>query len=131
MHEAGALRTDRLKAIREQYGWSQRELSRLCGFGVTTVGKCEKGLVDPTATHLRVITDKLDVSIDYLLGASDDPRRGFAVENLSDEESQMLKAFRRAGPACSTLAQNEWRSRAPYAQINPRINLQGSTWKRL
>jgi transcriptional regulator with XRE-family HTH domain len=97
MRDLDALRTDRLKALREKRGWSQRELARLCGLGEAQIGKYESGQTDPTVTSLKTIADKLDVSADYLLGISDDPRRHIDASALSDEEYQMLRIFRRDG----------------------------------
>jgi transcriptional regulator with XRE-family HTH domain len=93
--ETIALRTDRLKSLREQRGWSQRELSRLCGLGITTISGYERGEFDVSATHLGIIAKKLGVSTDYLLGLTDDPRGLFDSSELSDDERTIVQAFRR------------------------------------
>src|SRR5579859_6367039 len=92
-----ALRTDRLKTLREQHGWSQRELSRLCGLGEGQVGKYESGQTDPSSTHLKIIAEKLGVSTDYLLGMSDDPRGQIGGGELTDDERSIVDSFRRDG----------------------------------
>jgi transcriptional regulator with XRE-family HTH domain len=92
-----ALRTDRLRALREQHEWSQRELARLCGLGVTMINKYENGESDPSATNLQLIADQLDVSADYLLGRTDDPRGHVGDGQMNDEERAVLEAFRREG----------------------------------
>jgi repressor LexA len=97
MPDNSALRKDRLKALREQHGWSRRELSRLCGLGEASIGKYETGEIDPTATSLKILADHLDVSTDYLLGISDDPTRKAKATDLSDEEYEILDTFRRMG----------------------------------
>ena len=91
----GALRIDRLQTLRETHGWLQRELSRLCGLGEAQVGKYESGLTDPTATSLKIIASVLDVSTDYLLGITDDPRRQIDPDRLSADEHQVLDTLRR------------------------------------
>jgi transcriptional regulator with XRE-family HTH domain len=92
-----ALRTDRLKALRETRGWSQRELSRRCGLAENTISKYENGQVDPTASSLKLIADVFEVSIDYLVGITNDPRRNDST-NLNDvEEQQLLEIYRREG----------------------------------
>jgi transcriptional regulator with XRE-family HTH domain len=93
--ETIALRTDRLKALREQRGWSQRELARYCGLGETVVNKYERSVVDPSSTTLKVMAEKLDVSADYLLGLVDDPHGCFDSGDLSEDERTMLYAYRR------------------------------------
>jgi transcriptional regulator with XRE-family HTH domain len=90
-----ALRTERLKALREQRGWSQRELARYCGVGETVINKYERAVSDPSATALRLIAEKLDVSADYLLGLTDDPHGCIDSGDLSDDERAVLYALRR------------------------------------
>jgi len=90
-----ALQMDRLKALRERHGWSQRELSRRCGFGEAQIGKYESGQTDITATLLKVIAETLDVSTDYLLGISDNPQQQIDPANLSADEYQVVDTLRR------------------------------------
>jgi transcriptional regulator with XRE-family HTH domain len=86
------LRTDRLRATREQRGWSQRELARLCGLGEAQVNKYEKGHTDPSATYLKIMAETLGVSSDYLLGLSDMPN-GQLGDALKSDERQLLDAY--------------------------------------
>lgn len=97
MPETIALRVDRLKALREQHGWSQRELSGLCGLGTSAIGTYERGEVEPTAKHLKIVAEKLVVSTDYLLGLSDDPRGQLGDKELNDDERAVVQALRRGG----------------------------------
>jgi transcriptional regulator with XRE-family HTH domain len=90
-----AIRADRLKALREQHGWSQRELSRICGLGETAINTYERGEVEPSAKHLKKMAETLHVSTDYLLGLTDDPRGLFDNSELSDDERTIVQAFRR------------------------------------
>jgi transcriptional regulator with XRE-family HTH domain len=90
-----SLRTDRLKALRKQRGWSQRELARFCGLGETIVNKYERAVVDPSASTLKIMAEKLDVSADYLLGLTDDPQGCSDIGELTDDERIMVHAFRR------------------------------------
>ncbi len=86
-----------MRALREQQGWSQRELGRRCGISDTQVNKYENGLVDPSATYLKLIAEQLGVSTDYLLGVSDDPNGNYGDGQLSDDERMMLQLYRREG----------------------------------
>jgi transcriptional regulator with XRE-family HTH domain len=95
--ETIAIRTERLKALREQHGWSQRELSRLCGLGETAIGSYERGDVDPTAKQLKKIAGTLDVSVDYLLGRADEPTARFGSSEINDDERAIVQALRRDG----------------------------------
>lgn len=87
-----ALRIDRLKALREQHGWSQREFARLCGLADSQVNRYESGDNDPSATNLRAMAKMLGVSTDYLLGLSDEPR-GHAYDALTPDQQRLLKAI--------------------------------------
>jgi transcriptional regulator with XRE-family HTH domain len=93
----GALRTDRLKEHREAHGWSQRELARRCNLAENMIGKYESGLAEPTASNLKVICDILEISIDYLLGVSDQPNRVFSQSDLDEEENKIIQTYRREG----------------------------------
>ncbi len=92
-----ALRTDRLRKAREQKGWSQRELGRLCGIGATLIHKYETGQTDPLSSTLKLIADQLHISVDYLLGGTDEPLGHVGGGILSDEERQIVDTFRRNG----------------------------------
>lgn len=87
-----ALRTDRLKALREQHGWTQRELSQRCGLGDSQINKYESGLHDPSATYLKLIAEQLGVSTDYLLGLTDHPRGSYG-DVLTPEERNLVDAY--------------------------------------
>ena len=92
-----ALRIDRLRQLREEHGWSQRELARLCGFGDAQIRKYEIGMSDPSATYLKLMADHLGVSTDYLLGNTDNPHIHLGNNDLSSEEIIIVETFRRDG----------------------------------
>jgi transcriptional regulator with XRE-family HTH domain len=83
--------------LRETHGWSQRELGRRCGFEETLISKYERGEFDPTSSSLKVMAENLGVSIDYLLGMTDEPHGFFGSSELSDDEQAVLWALRRDG----------------------------------
>ena len=91
------LRIDRLRELRERYGWSQREFARVCGLGLAQIGRYENGTNDPSATHLKNMAEKLGVSTDYLLGLSDDPRGQLGDTELNEQERAVLEVLRRDG----------------------------------
>src|SRR6202165_3333490 len=91
------LRTDRLRALREQRDWSRRKLGQLCGFAEAQISKYEAGEVDPSATYLGIMADVLEVSTDYLLGRSDSPTFIIEENTLSQEERDILHSYRRQG----------------------------------
>lgn len=91
------LRVDRLKSIRKQRGLSQRELARLCSLGETQINKYESGLSEPNVESLKLMSERLGVSTDYLLGVTDEPHGHLGDGEVSDEEGQILDTFRREG----------------------------------
>lgn len=66
-------RGERLKWAREQKKMSQEELSILLDIGVPQIWRYETGKAEPLPAQLVKIAKALDVTIDWLLGVSDDP----------------------------------------------------------
>jgi transcriptional regulator with XRE-family HTH domain len=90
-------RVDRLKELREQKGWSMRELALRCGIGETMIRKYETSDTEPNSSSLIKICQILEVSSDYLLGLSDKPRGQYGDANLSAEDEAILQTFHRNG----------------------------------
>lgn len=97
MDTKNAFRSDRLRRLREQNGWSQRELARRCGFSDALIRNYEGGKVDPSATYLKVMADQFGVSTDYLLSATDDPQGHMGSDLIDHDEQVVLETFRRDG----------------------------------
>lgn len=66
---------ERLKELRERNKLKQCVLSELCGLNRNAVRLYERGEAEPLKSSLESIADYFDVSIDYLLGRSDNPKR--------------------------------------------------------
>ena len=92
-----ALVVERLRDAREQNGWSQRELARLCGLGELQIHRYETGTTDPSTDNLRTIAEKLGVSTDFLLGLSNVPQGQLGDQLINDDERAVLETFRREG----------------------------------
>lgn len=88
-------RSERLKELREQQGYTQREFSAVCGVSETQISRYEKDRMLPTLPNLELIAHHLDVSIDYLVGLIDEPHKHFGDRNMTDEESLVLDTYRR------------------------------------
>jgi len=65
----------RLKLAREKKGWSQIYVSKILD-GVTNqaLSNYERGERDPDTHLLKQLAQLYDVSVDYLLGRTDDPK---------------------------------------------------------
>lgn len=65
---------ERLRRLREKKRVSRYVLSELCGLDPDTVRRYENGDAKPSADSLASLADYLDVTMDYLYGASDKPK---------------------------------------------------------
>jgi len=64
---------ERLKELREEKGISALALSKALQFGEANVGRWERNERDITSDNLIKLADFFNVSIDYLVGRSDEP----------------------------------------------------------
>ena len=67
--------SERLKALRAGKGIRQSELAALIGVRNTAVSMMESGSRSPSVEVLIALADYFNVSLDYLVGRSDDPAR--------------------------------------------------------
>jgi transcriptional regulator with XRE-family HTH domain len=87
----------RVREQREKLGISQQELARLCGFGLNQINRYERGIQDPTLPAVMKIAQVLNVSLDYLVGLSDDPHGYVTSSDLNVFEREIVDTFRRDG----------------------------------
>jgi transcriptional regulator with XRE-family HTH domain len=66
-----ALTAQRIKQVREDRGWSQKELGDLAGFSAANISHFERGRRDPGSRSLFALAAALLVSPAYLLGYHD------------------------------------------------------------
>ena len=66
---------DRLKAIRKIQKLTQRQVANGIGIAERHYQSFEYGTVRPSYDTLIALADFLDVSLDYLVGRSDNPTR--------------------------------------------------------
>lgn len=87
----------RLKELRTEKGYTQRELATLLSLSPNSICEWEKGRCQPSIECLKKLSALLECSIDYLLGQSDDFGNISIQENapaLTTEEQQLLNDFR-------------------------------------
>jgi len=65
------MRFDNLKKFREDMGMTQKEFAASLNIKYTTYNGYEKGDRDPGGDFWRRVSEKYNISIDYLLGVSD------------------------------------------------------------
>ena len=88
----------RLRSLREGLGISQNNIAKLVGVGQPTINRYESGVMDPPFERIVWFADYFDVSLDYLLGRTDDPRGklyNYEPEALREkfQDEEKMKAF--------------------------------------
>jgi len=87
--------TDRIRKLREQYGYSQSELAKKLDVTRSSVNAWESGLSTPTTQYIVSMANLFHVSCDYLLGQEDCFQislNGYSKEQI-DLITSMLKYF--------------------------------------
>jgi Predicted transcriptional regulators len=64
---------ERLKYLREKYKVKQNQLAKELGIHNSTLAKYESGEREPDLETLNKVTELFRVSVDWLLGRTDDP----------------------------------------------------------
>lgn len=64
---------ERIISARKKAGLTQEQLAATIGVKRAVISKYETGAIEPSISQLQKISDALNVSISYLLGANDDP----------------------------------------------------------
>ena len=67
--------SDRLRAIRKNQSSTQKQVATAIGTSEQNYQRYERGSSQPTLPVLIALADYFDVSLDYLVGRSDDPIR--------------------------------------------------------
>ncbi len=88
------MRGDRLKELREKRGYSREKLADLLGVGFSNIYRYEAGRNDPSSEIVKRMAELFNVSVDYLVGLTDEPH-GHNHLKLSDYELEILTAIRR------------------------------------
>ncbi len=64
---------ERLRRLRERNGLKMCALSECCDLDRNAIGRLERGEIEPSRKALEGLSDRFDVSVDYLLGRTDWP----------------------------------------------------------
>ncbi len=81
---------DRIKSLRKSAGLTQKELGEVLGIAKNTISQYENGQHAPNDEIKIAITNHFNVSMDYLMGKTDDP--GFDSKTPTVFQSQVEKA---------------------------------------
>lgn len=87
---------DRLIKLRKSKGLTQAEMAKKIDVHRATYSNYETGLRTPDYETLKKIADFFDVSVDYLLGRTDDPtppginRAFYNLDDLTEEQKELI-----------------------------------------
>lgn len=76
---------ERLILIREKLGISKAEAARRVGLSKMGYGRYESGERIPSVQTIEVMAQKLNTSVDYLMGKTDDPGPDQVVIRKADD----------------------------------------------
>lgn len=86
-----------LKALRESLSMTQKEFAASLGIGQTTYNGYETGARDPKSDFWITVAKQFGVTIDYLMGFSDDPKKTSetkkAPSDLSEEAHKIARNY--------------------------------------
>lgn len=88
---------EKLKEIRERTGMNKKEFASFIGIKYTTYNNYETGEREPGSDFLILISQKFDVSIDYILGLQDEKEIKHSYE-LRAYEYDHIKKYRALDP---------------------------------
>lgn len=91
----------RLKELREEKNLTQSSVAQAIQTSQSNIGRWEKGANEPAASYLIKLANLFDVSIDYLLGVSDDYTSRVSANvssSLSPDEKKIIEAIRITKP---------------------------------
>jgi len=85
---------ERLKTIRKQRGWTQRQVAQKMNISPSTIALYETGDRNPDPLMLTRLADFLDCSVDWLLGrvTNEQPSEEILAAHRSDDPTRELPA---------------------------------------
>ena len=83
--------SERLIGARNAKGWSQTELANEIDASLRSVQNWESGDFNPQGRTLRKLSEKLEVSIPYLLGEGADVGKGANVDVLHSQPAMAIR----------------------------------------
>ena len=90
--------TERLKSLRKERNVTQTQLAKELNVSIGSVGNWETGARIPDIETFKILAEYFDVSVDYLLGRSEDKKiRPTEIDesDLSEREKYLLSLLRK------------------------------------
>jgi len=85
--------SNRLKALRLKKGLTQEQLAHALDIPETSVRRWESVGTPPKRERLEKLADFFGVSVDYLLGREQNPKK-VTYEDLDDDEKEIIEQLR-------------------------------------
>lgn len=82
----------RIKSLRNSLKMSQEHFSRHLGININTIRKWEQGKRKPDSDSLKLIADKTNITVDWLLGRTDKKNNEQLIRDLLNVVSYINKA---------------------------------------
>lgn len=89
------MRGDSLRELRIFRNLTHEELAERLGIGVAQIWRYENDKTDPNTKTIATIARFFNVSADYLIGLTDNPKSNLRIDNLTATEREVLDALRR------------------------------------
>lgn len=86
----------RLKSLLNQKDLTQRDLARHFGWGDTTVSNYISGNRQPDLETTQALADFFDVTLDYLLGRTDNPKE-YVTPKIPENWEQVIRRLTEQG----------------------------------
>ncbi len=86
------LAASRIKTVRKEKGFTQKQLAEILGVATGTLQQYELGKREPSFETLVILAKKFRVSADYLLGISDNPSPSIEKQAICDYTGLSLSA---------------------------------------
>ena len=95
---------ERLRDLRTEKQLTQKQLAQSLGFSANIICEWEKARCEPNSETLKNLADFFDVSIDYLLGRSDELgnvviKYDNPADELTTDERALIADYRSLSPA--------------------------------
>lgn len=87
----------RLAELRNKAGYSQEEFSTIIGIPTVTYQRYESGKNEPKIGVAALIAQKLNTTVAYLIGETNEPKRVVLVAELSGSRKAAIEGMRQAG----------------------------------
>lgn len=86
---------ERLKRLRKKRKITQKDLANVLGVDNTTISKWESDIYEPEMTAINKIADYFNVTVDYLLGRTDDLDENIKNTNIMSKFPMRLRKLRK------------------------------------